>query len=78
MWYLFQLVIACYIINLFSEIPHEASPLHVAIFAMLCAYACTWILSKAVDLFRLLFALCSRGGRTARQYANKILLVYIR
>jgi hypothetical protein len=55
MWYLLQTVIVVGVTYLYTEvIPNKALPGHILLFAILCAYAATWVISKAFDCLRIL------------------------
>jgi hypothetical protein len=61
-WYVLQLIIIVSVTYAYAtQIAPHALLGHIVLFAFLLAYAVTWVLSKLVDLLRLIIRISTRG-----------------
>ena len=64
MWYAFQIAVIAGLIYLHvTKLSPDVSPWQIVLFAVLVAYALTWLLTKSFDLLRRIWRTCQLPRR---------------
>lgn len=63
-WYAMQTAVIYWIIQVYStKLTPDVPKFDIVLFAFMCAYLLTWVLSTTLDLLRLILRLLRRGSR---------------